>query len=185
MNKRIMLSIALVAFVMLLPVGCKKKPPVTDPVQDTVEVKDTTPVVKDTVEKVNWDSVKTDIIVPVENVDSLILANLTTVIFGLDSYELSDAAMDQVITAARFLNEKNTIRIRLDGHCDERGSSEYNMGLGEKRALAVRKLLVDYEVDARRIETTSFGKEQPVTPGCMDDDCHSQNRRVEFTVISK
>lgn len=185
MNKSFMLSLALTVFVMFLTVGCTPKPVVKDKVQDTVAVVDTTPVVVDTVEKDSWDVVDTTVIVPVENVDSLIKANLTTVFFDLDSYELTDAAMDQVIAAARFLNTKENLRIRLDGHCDERGSSEYNMGLGEKRALAVRKLLVDYEVDSRRIETTSFGKEQPLTYGCGDDVCHGQNRRVEFTVIQK
>lgn len=184
MSKRFILSIALFSVVMLLSVGCKKEPVVTGNTQDTTWNVDTTP--KDTVIKEVWTEPKdTTIIVPVVNVDSLIKANLSTIYFDLDSYELSDAAMDQVINAAKFLNTKQEIRIRLDGHCDERGSSEYNMGLGERRALVVRKLLVDYEVDSRRIETTSYGKEQPLTFGCADDECHAKNRRVEFTVIQK
>lgn len=184
MSRRFILSVAFFSVVMLLTVGCKKEPVVQDNVQDTTWNIDTTP--KDTVIKEVWtEPVDTTVIVPVINVDSLIKANLTTVHFDLDSYELTDAGMDQVINAAKFLNTRQEIRIRLDGHCDERGSSEYNMGLGEKRALVVRKLLVDYEVDSRRIETTSFGKEQPLSYGCADDECHSQNRRVEFTVIQK
>lgn len=183
MNKRLILCIALFSFVMFLTVGCKK-PVVVDNTQDTTWDVDTTP--KDTIIKETWTEPEdTTVIIPVENVDSLILANLTTVYFDLDSYDLTDASMDQVINAARFLKTKPAIRIRLDGHCDERGSSEYNMGLGERRALVVRKLLVDYEVDSRRIETTSFGKEQPLSFGCADDVCYGKNRRVEFTVIQK
>ncbi len=182
MNRRFMLSIALVVFVLSLTVGCKKEPVVVVKKQDPVVV-DTTP--KDTIVDTWVEPIDTTVIIPVENVDSLIKANLSTVYFEVDSYELTDASMDQVIASANFLKLKSNLRIRLDGHCDERGSSEYNMGLGERRALVIRKLLTDYEVDSRRIETTSFGKEQLLTYGCADDECHGKNRRVEFTVVQR
>jgi peptidoglycan-associated lipoprotein len=72
------------------------------------------------------------------------------------------------------------------GHADERGSSEYNMGLGENRAGAVRSYLTSYGITTDRVETTSYGEERPVSFNCnSDDNCHSQNRRVEWQVLSK
>ena len=72
-----------------------------------------------------------------------------------------------------------------EGNADERGSSEYNMGLGENRARAVKNYLTGYGIDASRIETTSYGEERTARTGCGSDDaCHQENRRVEWTVLA-
>ena len=71
-------------------------------------------------------------------------------------------------------------RVVIEGHCDERGSSEYNIGLGEKRARAVQSYLISYGIDRNRLDVTSLGKERPVASSCSDDFCHAKNRRCEW-----
>ncbi len=80
--------------------------------------------------------------------------------------------------AMQLGNNPNS-RVRLEGHADERGSREYNIGLGERRAQAVRQTLMIQGVSASQISTVSFGEERPVEFGSSEDD-YSQNRRVEF-----
>jgi peptidoglycan-associated lipoprotein len=74
------------------------------------------------------------------------------------------------------------LRIRVSGHCDERGSDEYNLALGNRRANASKQYLVSHGVDAGRIETVSFGEERPIAMG-RDEDSWAQNRRSEFEII--
>jgi peptidoglycan-associated lipoprotein len=73
-------------------------------------------------------------------------------------------------------------RIRVSGHCDERGSDEYNLALGNRRANSTKQYLVSHGVDASRIETVSFGEERPIAMG-RDESSWAQNRRAEFEVI--
>jgi len=74
-------------------------------------------------------------------------------------------------------------RIRVSGHCDERGSDEYNLALGNRRASAAKQYLVSHGIDAGRIETTSYGEERPIIPA-HDESAWSANRRAEFEVLS-
>lgn len=116
---------------------------------------------------------------------SKVKENLNTVHFDFNSFNLNDDAVQKLITAAKFLKEYSGIRILIQGHCDERGSSEYNMGLGEKRARAVKDYLLNLGILPVRVEVTSLGKEQPVVPACNQESCHWQNRRAEFIVLAK
>ncbi len=75
------------------------------------------------------------------------------------------------------------VRIRIDGNADERGSDEYNLALGMRRAQATRKYLIDSGIDAGRIDVASNGEEKPVCQG-HDEDCWKQNRRDEFVIIA-
>ncbi|MDG5816298.1 OmpA family protein [Chitinispirillales bacterium ANBcel5] len=123
---------------------------------------------------------------PEPDVDSLLRETLQTVYFDFDRYELLPETVRKLETVAQVLREHESVRIRAEGHCDERGSSQYNMGLGENRASAVKDYLVNYGISANRIDITSYGKENPVRRNCgINDDCHSQNRRVEWTVLSR
>jgi peptidoglycan-associated lipoprotein len=74
------------------------------------------------------------------------------------------------------------VRLVKEGHCDERGSIEYNMSLGEHRALAVRAYMVSHGIDGARIQTRSFGKEKPLDPGHSEPSWRV-NRRVEFALF--
>jgi peptidoglycan-associated lipoprotein len=90
------------------------------------------------------------------------------------------ATLDQKVA---ILNTNPDLRIRISGHCDERGSDEYNLALGNRRATAAKQYLVSHGVDASRIETASFGEERPMAMG-HDEDSWTQNRRDEFEILS-
>jgi len=89
-------------------------------------------------------------------------------------------ALDQKVA---ILSANPDLRIRISGHCDERGSDEYNLALGNRRATSAKEYLVSHGIDASRIETASFGEERPVAMG-HDEDSWAQNRRDEFEILS-
>ena len=99
--------------------------------------------------------------------------------FDFDSSEVRPQDQDLVARHAMQLGNNPGARVRLEGHADERGSREYNIGLGERRSQAVRQMLMIQGVSASQIATVSFGEERPVAFGSSESD-YSQNRRVEF-----
>lgn len=99
--------------------------------------------------------------------------------FEFDSSEVRPQDQDLVARHAMQLGNNPGVRVRLEGHADERGSREYNIGLGERRAQAVRRMLMIQGVSADQISTVSFGEERPVAFGSSESD-YAQNRRVEF-----
>lgn len=106
------------------------------------------------------------------------------VFYGFDAAEL-DAAGQQVLDAnAEILRKYPTWIITMEGHADERGTAEYNLALGERRALAARNYLVSLGIPADRLRTVSYGKEFPFDPG-HDEAAWSKNRRAHFVVTSK
>jgi peptidoglycan-associated lipoprotein len=102
-----------------------------------------------------------------------------TVYFGLDQYSIDGKGQAVVNHYVRFLQSKPTLNIVLEGHCDERGSSEYNMALGERRAKAVRDALTVAGIPSSRIRVVSFGEEKPAAEG-HDEASWALNRRVEM-----
>ncbi len=107
-------------------------------------------------------------------------AELANVIhFDFDSSEVRAADIDTVAGHASMMSGKMNINVRLEGHADERGSREYNIGLGERRSQAVRRLLLLQGVSAGQISTVSFGEERPVADG-SSESAYAQNRRVEI-----
>lgn len=107
--------------------------------------------------------------------------NVKDVYFDYDSYDLNASGQQAIAADAKALAEKPTWKITIQGHCDERGSTEYNLTLGDERATAVKNALVAAGVDASRIQTRSFGKEQPF---CTEssESCWQQNRRGHFVL---
>jgi len=106
------------------------------------------------------------------------------VFFALDSYEVDGGGQQALNTNAGILKKYPTWIITIEGHCDERGTAEYNLALGEKRALAAKTYLVSLGVPADRVRTVSYGKEFPFDPG-HDEGAWSKNRRAHFVVTSK
>ncbi len=104
------------------------------------------------------------------------------VYFSTDSWDLTPEAQQTLSNQARWLNQYGQYTITLEGHADERGTREYNIGLGQKRAETVRAFFAKNGVNASRVRTTSFGKERPVAV-CNDISCWSQNRRSQ-TVLN-
>jgi peptidoglycan-associated lipoprotein len=106
------------------------------------------------------------------------------VFFPLDSFEVDGSGQQALNTNAGILKKYPTWVITIEGHCDERGTPEYNLALGEKRALAAKTYLVSLGVPADRLRTVSYGKEFPFDPG-HDEGAWSKNRRAHFVVTSK
>ena len=90
------------------------------------------------------------------------------------------AVLDQKVA---ILQANAAVRIRISGHCDERGSDEYNLALGNRRATAAKQYMVSHGIDASRIETVSYGEERPIDPG-HDENAWAQNRRDEFEILA-
>jgi peptidoglycan-associated lipoprotein len=105
------------------------------------------------------------------------------VFFDYDSYEIRQDAQDTLKKQATWLQQYHQYTVTVEGHCDERGTREYNLALGERRANSVKNYLVALGIDANRIQTISYGKERPENPG-HDEVAFSQNRRG-VTVLSQ
>jgi peptidoglycan-associated lipoprotein len=106
-------------------------------------------------------------------------AQLETVYFDYDSYNLSPVAQQTLAADAAMLLQEPTLKVTIEGHCDERGSDEYNIALGAQRAASVKTHLVTLGVNADRLATISFGEERPAVVG-SDEMAWSKNRRAGF-----
>ena len=106
------------------------------------------------------------------------------VYFSTDSTDLSPEAQQTLTNQARWLQQYAQYTITIEGHADERGTREYNIGLGAKRAEAVKTFLARNGINASRIRTISYGKERPVAV-CNDISCWSQNRRAQTVLNSR
>jgi peptidoglycan-associated lipoprotein len=106
------------------------------------------------------------------------------VFFALDSSDVDAQGQQALNTDAEILKKYPTWTITIEGHCDERGTAEYNLALGERRALAAKTYLVSLGISADRLRTVSYGKEFPFDPG-HDEAAWSKNRRAHFVVTSK
>ena len=109
---------------------------------------------------------------------------LQTVNFEYDNFSLSGRSKAILKENAKILKENNRWVIQIEGHCDERGGVQYNLALGDKRANSVRRYLQDLGVPKDRLNTLSFGKENPVAPG-TSEEAYAKNRRANFVITSK
>ncbi|MFP4458050.1 MAG: peptidoglycan-associated lipoprotein Pal [Candidatus Zixiibacteriota bacterium] len=116
---------------------------------------------------------------PVPDPEPAPTIDLRPVYFEYDQHDLTDEAKAVLKDNAQELMEFSDQDVLLEGHCDERGTEQYNLSLGQKRAESVKQFLVNYGVADSRIRTISYGEERPV---CKQDteSCWSKNRRVEF-----
>ncbi len=104
-----------------------------------------------------------------------------TVHFEYDRSTVKESERSKIGHVADYLKANPNTALEIEGHCDERGTEEYNRSLGERRALALREQLIGLGIDANRIDTISFGKDRPVATG-HDEASRSQNRRGEFVL---
>jgi peptidoglycan-associated lipoprotein len=104
---------------------------------------------------------------------------MDTIYFEFDQATLSDSAKDTLVRNAEWLRANPNARVQVEGNADERGSNEYNLALGERRATAVRTYLTSLGIDGTRLIVISYGEERPADPG-HSEDAWSKNRRVDF-----
>ncbi|MCC7299452.1 MAG: peptidoglycan-associated lipoprotein Pal [Verrucomicrobia bacterium] len=103
------------------------------------------------------------------------------VYFDYDSSQVASTERSKIETVAKHLKQNNSVAVIIEGNCDERGSNEYNLTLGERRAQAVRDYLAGLGIGADRIQTKSYGEEKPVNAG-HDEEAWAANRRGEFVL---
>jgi peptidoglycan-associated lipoprotein len=106
------------------------------------------------------------------------------VFFDYDSSELTPAGLAALDENALLLRRNSTWAITVEGHCDERGTAEYNLALGERRAVTARAYLVSLGLSASRLRSVSYGKEFPFDPG-RDESAYAKNRRAHFVITAK
>jgi len=109
---------------------------------------------------------------------------LGDVYFDFDRYELKSDARERLAKNAHFLQEHPEFTLTLEGHCDERGTNEYNLALGERRATTAVDYLVSLGVDRRRLKTVSYGEERPFCR-TSSESCWAQNRRAHFQITGR
>ena len=114
--------------------------------------------------------------------EQLFAQNVKDVFFNYDNFEIRQDELNILNTDAAFLAQHPNMKLLIAGHCDERGSEDYNMGLGENRASAVRDSLVQQGVNADRIRIISYGKEKPFCTTAENETCWQQNRRAHFAL---
>ncbi len=163
--------LTLVAMTLLLLYGCGKPktveetpPPVEQPKPPVEETKPTPP--------------------PEPVIKKITESDFVTVYFDFDKYNLVESAKKALDNNAQVLKDNPSVIVRIEGNCDERGTVEYNLSLGEKRAAAAQKYLTDLGIAASRIQTISYGKEKPVAMG-HDEGSWSKNRRDDFKIMSQ
>ena len=110
--------------------------------------------------------------------------NFAPVYFGFDSTVVPQGELGKIDAVAQHLTDKTDRVVIVEGNCDERGSSEYNMSLGENRAIIIRNYLVQSGIAVDRIQTRSYGAEKPAVDG-HDESAWAKNRRGEFAIFQK
>jgi len=171
-----------------------KKPPVARPVPPPLAAPDTTPPpppppppptapIRDT--PVSAAPVAADDPMTSRSVDDLNRDSpLKAIFFEYDSQDLTAEARALLDTNAGLLKRYASWTITIEGHCDERGTAEYNLALGERRAVAAQSYLVSLGIPAERLRTVSYGKEFPFDPG-KDEAAYAKNRRAHFVITAK
>ena len=109
---------------------------------------------------------------------------LEDVYFDFNRYNLKPEAQKKLQKTAEWLNQYPNVNIQIEGHCDERGTQEYNLALGERRSTSVKKYLLSLGIDSRRMETISYGEERPLDPQ-HNEAAWAKNRRAHFKITKK
>jgi peptidoglycan-associated lipoprotein len=162
-------------FLLVFLAGCGKKPalkPAVEPTKTGTETKTD----EDTGEPIQDEDVMSE----AGDLDTKV--ELGRIHFEFDKYRLTDEAKEVLADNARVLKNNSKVRILIEGHCDERGTVEYNLALGERRAQAARDYLLELGIPASRISIISYGKERPLEFG-QSESAWAKNRRDEFVVV--
>jgi peptidoglycan-associated lipoprotein len=159
-------------------VGCKKKPPVetAQPAPPAQPVEAPKPIVEPPPPPPKPVEPK-----PITAQDLNLQRVLRTVYFEFDKYDLKDDARAALAANADWMKTNARWHVLIEGNCDERGTNEYNLALGDKRANAAKQYLVSSGIDASRIRTISYGEERPADPG-HNETSWAKNRRDDFVI---
>lgn len=170
------LKVALVVlFLVSGLIGCASTPPAQDSQVDMSQQGD----VKGAGDAGDAGSSMKEEVVPMHDH----IAGMEQVYFDFDQFTLSAEARETLSNNAKYLQMNNGVQVVIEGHCDERGSDEYNLALGESRAIAAKNYLVSLGISAKRVSVISYGEEKPAVKGSTES-AWSKNRRAEFKAVN-
>lgn len=189
MTRLRLLSVLMMVLVLPLLYGCPKKKPATP--EETLEV-ETTPVAPPATEVEVPDQppvqdVQEDVI-PEDLAELNAIARekgwFDDVYFDFDQFDLRPEAREQLATNAGFMKDNQPLLFTIEGHCDERGTNEYNIALGQRRATVAKDYVVSLGVEESRVRTISYGEERPF---CTEsaEGCWQSNRRAHFVATGR
>jgi len=193
MNKTNQFALVVLVLAALVATGCGRRRPATP--QPAPATRATSPAPATTPPPAAPERVEENLPVPPQPLTEDTVANrslddlnrnspLRPVFFSLDSSDLDDAARMAITANADVLKRNSTWIVTVEGHCDERGTAEYNLALGERRAAAVKSYLGSLGIAADRVRTVSYGKEFPFDPG-HNEEAWAQNRRGHFVITAR
>lgn len=174
MRNKLIFTLFISAALLLLFNGCSKK---------TTKVEQPTPAVEETPPPVEEKQPEKKA-PPKEEVKPGIELSFKTVYFDFDQYNIRSNERDVMLQNARVLEAYPNVKVLIVGHCDERGTIEYNLALGDKRANTVKEYLLRYGISASRLSTISHGEEEPADPG-HNEAAWAKNRRAVFQIVQK
>ncbi|NNL78072.1 MAG: peptidoglycan-associated lipoprotein Pal [Desulfobacterales bacterium] len=154
---------------LMFSVGCQKK--MVDATPEPV-VKEEEPVKEEPKEE-------PVVVTPTYKTPDIVMQE--DIYYDFDKSTLTPAAQDNLLRKAEWLRENPAATATIEGHCDERGTNEYNLALGDRRAESAKAFLADLGIDAARLTTISYGEERPVCPQ-QSEECWAKNRRSHFIV---
>lgn len=169
----LLLALATVVAIALALSGCAQDRPIEEPIIEPDIIDETTALTGD------------DLPLTDQPDDAIYVEPVSTVFddihFEFDRYNILPQDESVLGRIARWLDDNERVDVLIEGHCDERGTNEYNMALGEQRALAARRYLVGLGISAERLGTISYGEERPLDPR-NTEDAWGKNRRAHFVV---
>ncbi len=173
-----MLKVVLVIlFLFGTVVGCTKKPAPTPMDDPTAKVGQSDMTTQADVKGVGQQPLQSDVVPSHE-----VVAGLERIFFDFDQFTLTDAARRVLAQNAKYLAANSGVQVVIEGHCDDRGSDEYNLALGESRALAAKSYLESLGISPSRLSVISYGEEKPLDAG-TGEASWSRNRRAEFKAV--
>lgn len=167
--------------------ACAKKPVAKVDQADVAKVEEVSAVevseAPDTGEAMgSAESLDTEIVADDEPLEGRTSAGLFPVYFDFDKSTVRSDQVERIEKNAEFLKNNPEVRVRIEGNCDERGTNEYNMALGQRRALSGKQYMVNLGVEESRLDTISYGEERSINFG-HDELSWSQNRRDDFVIV--
>ena len=169
-------AVMLLISVLVLTVSCQKKSVAVqnEPVATAIE--------EDTVEPAEEEIVASPADVQESESEKRVEVVLQeNVYFEFDKSFLTEAARESLLKNGEWLRLNSDVAITIEGHCDERGTNDYNLALGDRRAESVKAFLIDLGIDASRMGTITYGEERPAVPG-HNEAAYSKNRRAYFLI---
>ena len=164
----IVLTLLVVVPGFMFTVACQKRVAVQQP-----EVVEEEPVV------VVEEKEEVVVVPPPTKMDDMVMKE--DVYFDFDKSNLKPAAQESLLQKTDWLRENSDVTVTIEGHCDERGTNEYNLALGDRRAFSAKSFLADLGMDDSRLTTVSYGEERPIDSRA-DEDAWAKNRRAHFVI---